>query len=123
MDTNIIHARCSMLLAEDIVLFLKSRYGIDVRKEQVQATILEGLAAASVGDDGAINNQESSSCLDLMEIMAILLIPTLLKASMSCEELSDGVIAPRSGIIDYVLSMVLHDASSIIGVLFCYFVV
>ena len=61
----------SFLLAEDIRLYLKSRHGVSIPPDEVQDRILEGLGGGS--------NQNDS--LDLMEIVALLLIPTLLKAS------------------------------------------
>ena len=53
-------------------------------------------------------------CIDLMEMMCMLLIPTLLKAAKaeSPAELPENVVRPRNGLIDYVLHMILHDVSS-----------
>jgi hypothetical protein len=48
-----------------------SRYGIRVSEEEVKDTILQGLGGGSDQDD----------VLDLMEVVAMLLIPTILKAS------------------------------------------
>ena len=89
--------------AEDVRLFLSSRYGIVVSNEEVRDTIFEGLAGGS-GDDG---------CLDLMEVVAILLIPTLLKASNEQENvaLPNGVVETPRGMLEYVLRMILHDVS------------
>jgi hypothetical protein len=52
-----------------------------------------------------------NGCIDLMEMMCMLLIPTLLKAT-SPEELPEDIVRPRDGFIDYVLHMILHDVSS-----------
>ena len=49
-----------------------------------------------------------NGCIDLMEMMCMLLIPTLLKAA-SPEELPEDIVRPRNGLIDYVLHMILHD--------------
>ena len=51
---------------EDIVSFLASRYGIRVTKDFVRSTVLKGFDRDS---------------LDLMELMTIILIPTLIKAA------------------------------------------
>lgn len=83
---------------EDIVTFLMSRYGIDISGEEVRRHVIRGLGGGDEEQDG---------CIDLMELVAILLIPTLLKASS--DELPQGVIEPRSGMLKYVLSMILHD--------------
>ena len=56
-------------------------------------------------------DEERDGCIDLMEVVAILLIPTLLKASSQADELPDDIIQPRQGMLDYVLSMILHDVS------------
>lgn len=48
-----------------------SRYGIKVTEEYVNQTIIQGLGGGSDQDD----------VLDLMEMVAMMLIPTLLKAS------------------------------------------
>lgn len=49
----------------------------------------------------------------LMELVAILLIPTLLKAAEeeAGEELPHGVIKPPPGMLGYVLRMILHDVT------------
>ena len=59
------------ITAEDIQRFLMSRYGIRVTEEEVNATIIQGLGGGSDQDD----------VLDLMEMVAMLLIPTILKAA------------------------------------------
>ena len=111
--------------AEDIRLFLSSRYGIVVDDEQVRKTILSGLGGGSTEDD----------VLDLMEVVAILLIPTFLKAadakvlkSKGVEEeeeelaneqpqkkqqqkFAEEIVPAPTGLIDYVLKMILDDVT------------
>jgi hypothetical protein len=114
---------CSMV-AEDIRLYLSSRYGIIVTEEEVRNTILSGLGGGSDEDD----------VLDLMELVAVLLIPTLLKAAHTdvnhddddddpelielgsnsfrkpvLPTLPEGVVPTPPGMLDYVLKMILHD--------------
>ncbi|VEU37742.1 unnamed protein product [Pseudo-nitzschia multistriata] len=57
--------------AEDIQVYLCSRFGIDVGLDEVRQTILRGMGGSSNEDE----------VLDLMEVTAILLIPLLLKAA------------------------------------------
>lgn len=59
------------IYAIDISNFLCSRYGIKVSEEEVRKTILKGFGG---GD-------EDDECIDLTELVAILMIPFLLKAS------------------------------------------
>jgi len=77
-----------------------SRYGIDISEEEVRRHVIRGLGGGDEEQDG---------CIDLMELVAILLIPTLLKAATAADQLPEGVIRPRNGMLDYVLSMILHD--------------
>jgi hypothetical protein len=88
---------------EDIQLFLMSRYGIEVSVDEVRDTVLKGLGGGS-GDD---------ECIDVMEMVAILLIPTLLKAAQEETNvtLNSKLILPRPGIIRFVLDMILQDVS------------
>ena len=122
--------------AEDIRLFLCSRYGIIVDDDQVQKTILSGLGGGSEGDN----------VLDLMEMVAILLIPVFLKASAKNNLEASGVLKKEDideedeevwvkdekgpqvsqrtlpgdlvptppGLLDYVLKMILDDVSPIL---------
>ena len=98
----------------DIMHFLSSRYGINVTKEEVKSTILRGLGGGESDED----------CIDLMEMVAILMIPTLLKAKeqlkdyeSSNDTVDDGVIdetefiQPQRGLLNYVVSMILHDVT------------
>ena len=57
--------------AEDIQVYLLSRFGIDVTLEEVRQIIMRGMGGSSNEDE----------VLDLMEVTAIILIPLLLKAA------------------------------------------
>jgi hypothetical protein len=102
---------------EDIRLFLLSRYGIDVTVEHVRETVIQGLAGAGGNSDAS-----DDECIDLMEMVAILLIPTILKAAqLETKHTDDGtttaprqqlhpkLVLPRPGLLDFVLSMILQD--------------
>ena len=52
---------------------------------------------------------DSDDCLDLMELVTMLLIPTILKASKPNIDLPKEIVKPREGLINYVLDMILHD--------------
>ena len=54
----------------DVSVFLASRYRIFITPEEVRASVIQGLGG---GDD-------EEDCIDLMEMMAVLLIPALLKS-------------------------------------------
>jgi hypothetical protein len=117
--------------AEDIQMFLSSRYGIKVDQETVKKTILHGLGGDSSTDD---------DCLDLVEIVAMLLIPIFLKAAVTdtmelteeqflswgkevdVDELmeysarkdaTEGLEPVPKGMLDYVLKMILHDVRTL----------
>lgn len=87
---------------EDIVLFLLSRYGIDVTVEDVRKNVIRGLGG---GDE------EQDDCIDLCEMVCMLLIPTLLKACSNQDLEAMGVVQTREGLVNYVLSMILHDTT------------
>ena len=105
--------------AEDISLFLLSRFGIVVSEEEVQEQILSGLGGGNSGDE----------CIDLMEVVAILLIPTILKSSKielstsssssssstnkttTTTILSDKYQKPDPHLLHKTLSMILEDVS------------
>jgi hypothetical protein len=93
------------LPAEDIRLFLSSRYGIRVTDEEVFSTILQGLGGGS----------EKDECIDVMELVAILLIPTLIKAAdqRGGYRLPSGVVPAPAGLLEYVLKIILHDVSQV----------
>ena len=60
----------------DITKFLMSRYGIKVTNEEVSQTIAKGFGGGGL-------SEEDGNTLDLTEIVALLLIPELVKAEMS----------------------------------------
>ena len=60
----------------DITKFLMSRYGIRVTNEEVSQTIAKGFGGGGL-------SEEDGDTLDLTEIVALLLIPELVKAEMS----------------------------------------
>jgi hypothetical protein len=93
----------SSRVAEDIRLFLCSRYGIVTTNEEVCKTILHGLGGSGEEDES----------IDIMELATILLIPTLNKAATqhAGATLPEGVVPTPTGMLDYVLKMILHDVS------------
>ena len=68
---------------EDIVLFLSSRYGIQVSPVEIRKVVMNGLGGGD-GDD---------VCIDLMELVAMLLIPTLIKAAAAASRDSSAASA------------------------------
>lgn len=62
--------------ADDISKFLMSRYGIKVTEEEVSDTISKGFGGGGLSSD-------DGDSLDLTEVTALLLVPTLIKAEMS----------------------------------------
>ncbi|KAG7372979.1 hypothetical protein IV203_033703 [Nitzschia inconspicua] len=111
-----LHQTCSTELrqdasiaAADIRLFLRSRYGILVEEDELQKTVISGLG----GGDSA------EEIIDLMEVVCMLLIPTLIKAarvetdddSHLSNELPEGVIPPEADLIKKVLTMMLEDVT------------
>ena len=98
------------LAAEDVRVFLLSAYGISVTRRQVREYIFEGLA----GGDG------NDKTMDILEIVAILLIPVLVKVSDSIignternSVLSDDQqrLLPPQTIIADVLQDILSDTT------------
>jgi hypothetical protein len=95
--------------ASDVRLFLRSRYGILVEEEEVRKTVILGLGG---GDS-------EEEIIDLMEVVSMLLIPTILKATrMEVEETSPlsaplptGVVPPEPDLIKKVLKMILEDVT------------
>lgn len=89
--------------AEDIRVFLSSRYGIDVTDQEVKDTILQGLGG---GND----------VLDLMEVMACLLIPTFLKAfyQINGMPLPTHVVPTQDELLPLALKVILHDVSVLV---------
>lgn len=98
---------------EDIRLFLSSRYGIDVSAIDVRQTILKGMGGDRDTDDDLGDN--CPDVIDVMELTAILLIPTLLKAAALEEEgsnnIPNGLLMPPPDLLKYVLDMILHDVT------------
>jgi hypothetical protein len=86
----------------DIRMYLKSRHGIVVNNTQVRRDIIHGLASSTSQED----------VLDLMEIVALLMIPTLLKAKqqMNGTKLRKVVQTPK-GMLEYCLKMILFDTT------------
>jgi hypothetical protein len=82
-------------------LFLSSRYGIQITEEEVCSTILQGLGGGNDADE----------CIDVMELTAILLIPTIIKAAdqLAGCRIPTGVVKAPSGMLEYVLKTILHD--------------
>ena len=92
------------ITAEDISLFLISRFGIVVTEEEVEDQIMSGLGGGNSGDE----------VIDLMEVAAILLIPTILKAAkveVQGEALSDRFQKPDPHLLKQTLEMMLDDAT------------
>jgi len=63
--------RDGSILAEDISLYLRSRYAVDVPAEEVRRNILPGTGG----------EEDEEGRIDLAEYVATLLIPTLVKAA------------------------------------------
>ena len=62
--------------ASDITKFLMSRYGIDASEEEVTETISKGFGGGGLSED-------DGDTLDLTEVVALMIVPELLKAEMS----------------------------------------
>jgi len=104
----------------DIVAFLMSRHGIEVTEEEVLDKIIGTFGQRTV---------DSRSDIDLIQLLALLLIPLLLKAKQSLDQAqqASSTIRRQSGtclhrqkgdsrwpdadIIESVLRMMLHDAT------------
>ncbi|CAJ1932922.1 unnamed protein product [Cylindrotheca closterium] len=99
--------------AKDVRAFLLSRYGIELTKDQVRTVIFRGLAGGE-GEDDAI---------DILEIVAILMIPMLVKVSdellgsrpggarMSSIDEAKKRLLPPATIIEDVLRDILRDTT------------
>lgn len=88
--------------AEDIRLFLASRHGIRVTNEEVRSNILKGMGGG----------QDEDEVLDLMEVVAMLLIPIFKKAykqEVEGKDLTDGLVPAPNNLLDYALKIILHD--------------
>lgn len=69
--------------------------------EQVEQTILHGLGGGDVDGDQEV--------LDLMELVACLQIPVLLKAAQQHRTLPKGMIPAPDKLLEYALKIILHD--------------
>ena len=91
---------------EDISAFLRSRYGIVCSPEDVRNIILHGLGGGDTEDES----------IDLMEIVAILLIPTLLKYVTNINDVTttnnngqEELVQPPTDLIQIVMDKILED--------------
>jgi hypothetical protein len=94
-----------MFVGIDIAIYMRSRFGIVVTEEEVNNTVINGLGGGNSDDE----------CIDLMEIVAILMIPTILKASKEAtseEILHEKLTQPEPELLQRVLTMILEDVSS-----------
>jgi len=110
--------RDASIRQEDIRLFLSSRFGIVVDDATIQRMILGDLAGTGKGENnpsltGEGCDEEGEQVLDLMELVAVLFIPTFIKASLQLngKALPQDVTRAPSGMLDYVLKMILHDTT------------
>jgi hypothetical protein len=80
-----------------------SRHGIKVTEQEVSETIMLGLGGSDYGDEP----------IDMVELVAILMIPTLLKSSRENDEagLPEKLVKPPPGLINRVLTMILEDVT------------
>lgn len=73
--------------AKDVKYYLMSRYGIDVTVEQIQKLVFHDLAGGS----------NETDCIDICELVAILLIPLLVKSKTADADFSsDRNVMERS---------------------------
>jgi hypothetical protein len=114
----------------DIAAFLMSRHGIKVTEEEVAEKIIGTFGECTPGNE----RKPNANCLDLIQILALLFIPLLLKAKQSLDQAQQETntvrrepatcfIAvqhhsqkgdnrwPDADIIQIVLRMMLHDAT------------
>ena len=100
----IIYTTHTILKDEDISAFLRSRYGIVCSPEDVRNIILHGLGGGDTEDES----------IDLMEIVAILLIPTLLKYVTNIDVTNNNngqeeLVQPPTDLIQIVMDKILED--------------
>jgi hypothetical protein len=88
-----------LILACDIRLYLASRFGITITEEQVKDIVLHGLTA-DANDD-----------LDLVEVVACLLMPTLLKVKnqQAGNPLPHFVVEADKDLVEQVLKTIQRD--------------
>ena len=111
--------------AADISLYLLSRHGIKISPEEVQRilfTHIIGTTSSTCSRKSAAEQNEKDNsdghveCLDLIEIIALIFIPTFCKMTIS-EENAQGLEKISPQVLDRVLAMILHDGT----ILFLYF--
>jgi hypothetical protein len=130
----------------DIAAFLMSRHGIQVTKKEVAEKIIGTFGECTPGmeNESSIYNEGTSNeqanihsrsdisprgCLDLVQILALLFIPLLLKAKQNLDQAQQesntlkrvwsiqhhsqkgDKLWPDADIIESVLRMMLHDAT------------
>jgi hypothetical protein len=96
---------------EDIKLYLRSRFGIEVTLEQVRSTILNGFG----GGGGEESDSDSEEVIDMMELTTIILIPLLLKAAVVEGDgipLPEGILPPPERLLEDVVAMIVHDSGA-----------
>jgi hypothetical protein len=97
-----------LLVATDIRLFLSSRYGIIVTEKEVRDLIFGGLGG------GGDSLERDGDFFDLMEVVACLLIPTLLKAAQQQHArtpLPANTVPANEKMLETVWKIMLHDVS------------
>jgi hypothetical protein len=102
---------------DDIQVYLLSRFDIKVTKE-IQTIIMDGIGGSSNDDE----------VLDLMEVIAIILIPLLLKAAYvegSYDDVENnihktlppGVLPPPSDLLADCANIIIHDVIKKIAIM------
>lgn len=101
------------IVAQDIELFLKSRHGVVVTEEEVHNQIINCFGGGTNG----------SKCIDLMELVAMLIIPTLLKSKQQLQQESDQdgqhisipnrckLVLSESNLLKRIWAMILEDCN------------
>lgn len=73
------------ITSADIKMFLMSRYGIDVSEEEVKEGIMKGFGGGGI-------SEEDGDTMDLTELVAMLLIPTLVRTERGTMSTSSDVV-------------------------------
>mmetsp|Transcript_24281 Transcript_24281/g.45209 ORF Transcript_24281/g.45209 Transcript_24281/m.45209 type:complete len:1056 (+) Transcript_24281:78-3245(+) len=97
------------ITAADIRMLLTSRYGVVVDEDTIKTTVMSGLGG---GDS-------EEEIVDLMEVVSLLLIPTILKCSRVETDkksplsgpLPEGVLPPEPDLMKRILKMILEDVT------------
>jgi len=111
--------------ADDISLYLLSRHGIKITPEEVHTilfTHIGGTISSTCKRESAAEQDEKDDdedghieCLDLIEIIALIFIPTFCKMTISEENANaEGLEKISPQVLDRVLAMILHDGTIII---------